>query len=346
MTRPQLSVGADGARPPVLLSVLELGAADGRLPAEQAVQEVTDVARAAEEGGYHRFWVAEHHASRDSVISAPVVLIAHVAAHTRHIRVGSGGVMLPNYAPYVVAEQFATLQALHPGRIDLGVGRSSGGTSADSEVLEAALRRDPRAGLEFPALLDELVGHLDPTARAQAPAPYLSPRVATPTEVYVLGTTENGARTAADRSLPFVYGQHLGRSKCRPAAVERYRATFVPGPRDARPYVITSVNVLCADSDEEAERLAVRTARYAVRHRGGTSPDEPPAPAREEFLVRRVLEEQQVIHGGRSTVLKGIERIASASGADEIMLVPFDLSGTGRSRTLRMVAGLRAPVPA
>ncbi|MGW3312358.1 MsnO8 family LLM class oxidoreductase [Streptomyces sp. NPDC001073] len=349
MITPQIPVGADSARPAVLQSVLELGATNRQMPAEQAIREVVGVAQAAEECGFHRFWVAEHHASLDAVSSAPAVLIAHVAARTQRIHVGAGGVMLPNYAPYTVAEQFATLGALHPGRIDLGVGRSSGGTGAHTTLLEAALRRDARAALEFPALIDELMGFLDPPTRAQTPIEperptlHLSPRVTSPAQVYVLGTSENGARTAAERSLPFVYGLHLGQSKCRPAAVERYRATFDPGPRGARPYVIASLNVLCAGSDDEAEQLALHTACNAVRRRTVTALGEPPDKAREEFLTRKVLEDQQVVHGGRSTVMEGIERVAKALGVDEIMLVPYDLTGTGRGRTLRMLTGRQAP---
>ena len=347
MSTPQLHLHADSASPSVLLSVLEVGATDGRLPPTQVVQEIADVARAGEECGFHRFWVAEHHGSPDVVSSAPAVLIAHIAAVTRRIRVGSGGVMLPNHAPYVVAEQFATLAALHPGRIDLGVGRSSNtaGTAAYRAALETALRRDARATIEFPALIDELTGFIDPLRQnpPDDPALFLSPRVTTPAEVYVLGAGEGSARTAAERSLPFVYGHHLGRSKCRPAAVDRYRSAFVPGPRHARPYVIASLNVLCAGSDDEAARLAVRAARQAVRQRAGAAPEASLPPAREEFLAHRFLEDQQVVHGGRETVVKAIDHVAGALDADEIMLVPFDLTGTERARTLRTLTGRRAP---
>lgn len=346
MSMPPSHPGADGADPSVLLSVLEIGATDGRLPAAQVVQEIADVARISEECGFHRFWVAEHHGSPDLVSSAPPVLIAHIAAVTRHIRVGSGGVMLPNHAPYVVAEQFATLGALHPGRIDLGLGRSSStaGTGTYGALLKAALRRDDRATTEFPALIDELTGFLHPlTANHPDDSTlFLSPRVPAPPELYVLGAGESSARTAAERSLPFVYGHHLGRSKCRPAAVERYREAFVPGPNDARPYVIASLNVLCAESDDEAERLALHAARRTVRQRRGTAPDEAVPPARDEFLAHRFLEDQQVVHGARDTVLKAIDHVAGTLDADEIMLVPIDLTGTERGRTLRMLTGRRA----
>ncbi len=252
MSTPQPRLDTDDASPAVRLSVLDVGATDGHLPPARARQEIAELAQVAEECGFHRFWVAEHHGSPDLVSSAPPVLIAHIAARTRHIRVGSGGVMLPNHAPYVVAEQFATLGALHPGRIDLGLGRSSNtaGTPAYRAALEAALRRDAKAMVEFPALIDELTEFLDPLDHPDHlpdnPALFLSPRVEAPAEVHVLGAGEGSARTAAERSLPFVYGHHLGRSKCRPAAVERYRAAFVPGAHGARPHLIASLNVLCA----------------------------------------------------------------------------------------------------
>ncbi|MEV5953915.1 MsnO8 family LLM class oxidoreductase [Streptomyces sp. NPDC051987] len=352
MNTPQSQDTAGRAVPSVPLSVLEVGATDGRLPAAQVVREIADVARVADECGYHRFWVAEHHGSPDVVSSAPAVLIAHLAARTRRIRVGSGGVMLPHHAPYVVAEQFATLSALYPGRIDLGVGRSSStaGTPAYRALLEAALRRDARATVEFPALLDELTGFLGPSAPA-APLPdnpslFLSPRVTAPAGVYVLGAGESSARIAAERSLPFVYGHHLGRSKCRPAAVERYRAAFSPGPHGARPYVIASLNVLCAENDAEAERLALRAAGHTVVRRTGAAAGQPLSPTREEFLARRFLADQQVVHGGRATVTTAVHQVAGALGADEIMLVPFDVTATGRGRTLRLLTGRRAPASA
>ncbi|MEW1771948.1 MsnO8 family LLM class oxidoreductase [Streptomyces sp. NPDC086777] len=352
MSTPQNRRTTGTARPPVLLSVLEVGATDGTVPADRVVREIADLARVAEECGLHRFWVAEHHGSPDVVSSAPAVLVAHIAARTRRIRVGSGGVMLPNHAPYVVAEQFATLSALHPGRIDLGVGRSSStaGTPAYRALLETALRRDPRATADFPALLDELTGFLNLPAPAtpppDSPALFLSPRVAAPAEVHVLGAGEGSARTAAQRSLPFVYGHHLGRSKCRPAAVERYRTAFDPGPHGARPYVIASLNVLCAESDDEAERLALHAASRTVRQRTGSAPDEPVPRARKEYLARGFLADQQVVHGGPATVAGAVDRVAGALGADEVMLVPFDLTGAERGRTLRMLTGRRAPAPA
>ncbi|MEW1646662.1 MsnO8 family LLM class oxidoreductase [Streptomyces sp. NPDC091219] len=350
MSTAQRRLDTDDTGPAVRLSVLDVGATDGRVPPARAVQEIAELAQVAEECGFHRFWVAEHHGSPDLVSSAPPVLMAHIAARTRRIRVGSGGVMLPNHAPYVVAEQFATLGALHPGRIDLGLGRSSNtaGTPAYRAALESALRRDARAMVEFPALIDELTEFLDPSDAPSRlpdnPALRLSPRVEAPAEVHVLGAGEGSARTAAERSLPFVYGHHLGRSKCRPAAVERYRAAFVPGPHDARPHLIASLNVLCAGSDDEAERLALHAARVSVRQRTGSAAQASPPSAREDFLARRFLEDQQVVYGGRDTVAEAVGHLADALGADEIMVVPVDPTGAERRRTLRTLTGRQGPV--
>lgn len=236
--------------------------------------------------------------------------------------------------PLVVAEQFAVLRALHGDRIDLGVGRASGGTTF-VKAEERALRRDSRARHDFPELVDELLGfqhHSWPDGHLYRDLE-VSPRVSSPPVVYVLGTSENGARTAAERSLPFVYGYHLGLSKGRSEAVRRYRAEFSPGPRGARAYVIASVNVLCAETDDEAERLAHEVAVDEINRRHGEQPE-----VRVRNLASRTLDEAQLNYGDPDTVRAGIEQVAEQLGADELMLVPYDLMGAGRSRTLRLAA--------
>ncbi|MEV4599887.1 MsnO8 family LLM class oxidoreductase [Amycolatopsis sp. NPDC049253] len=324
----------------VPLSVLDLAKVGPETPPAQAVRDVVDVARAADESGYHRFWVAEHHASPRTAGSAPVVLIAAVAAATRRIRAGSGGVMLPNHAPLVVAEQFAVLEALHPGRIDLGVGRSSGGSKAGRH-LEAALRRDAKATSDFPALVDELLAFQHPELHPAHPYPSVevSPRVDTSADVFVLGSSENGARVAAERSLPFVYGHHLGLGKARPAAVSAYRSAFVPGPYGSRPKVLASVNVVCAETDALAADLALAAARDEVRARAET----PLTEARELYLAHKAVTDAAVLHGSRATVLAGAARLAEDLTADELILVPYETSGPARVRTVRE-AGLPALV--
>ncbi|WP_439657423.1 MsnO8 family LLM class oxidoreductase [Lentzea sp. HUAS TT2] len=318
------------------LSVLDLAVVGpGRTP-EQSLRDVVEVARTAEQHGYHRFWVAEHHAAPATAGSSPAVLLAYIAAATTSLRIGSGGVMLPNHAPLVVAEQFAVLQALHHGRVDLGVGRSSGGNTA-STVLDRALHRQPRATADFPALIDELAGFL----HHQWPAGHdfesleMSPHVSDPPELYVLGASENGARIAAERGLPFVYGHHLGATKARPAAVDRYRAEF----QGERPYVIASVNVVCTETDELAEEEAMAVALHEVQRREGDVIE-----TRLRYLAGQALDDAQVIRGGPETVLQGVHDLADRLGADEMMLVPFEHTGIGRSRTLRSVARARMAV--
>jgi luciferase family oxidoreductase group 1 len=337
----------DASTPPFPISVLELGARLWETGAEQALQDVVETARTADLYGYHRIWVAEHHSSRKTASGFPSVLIAHIATQTEQIRVGSGGVMLPNHPPFTVAEQFATLQALHPGRIDLGVGRSAGGTKTTNGLLEAALRRDPRGGVEFPAQIDELLGFLRRRGPAQNRfhALPLTPKTATPPEVFVLGGSENSARIAAERGLPFAYGYHQGSSKCRPEAVERYRATFEPGPDAGAPYVIVAVNVVCADTDEEAEKLALHTSAYLAGHSEDAPLEAPLSPIREEYLARRALEENQVVHGAPSKVAAGLHDLAAELGADEIMAVPYELTGAARCRTLRLAASALRSAP-
>ena len=336
------TVGPPG--PTVPLSVLDRGGHAPGTSGERAVLDLVDAARTAEACGYHRFWVAEHHASAGTASSCPPVLIAHLAARTERLRIGAGGVMLPNHAPLTVAEQFATLQALHPGRIDLGLGRPPGAVTAEHRLLAAALRRDPRAIGEFPSQLDELLGFLHHRGpeRHRFHALRLAPDTATPPQVHLLGASGGSARIAAERGLPFAYGHHLSRSVARPEAAVRYRSAFVPGPEDARPHLIVAVNVVCAETDEEAESLALRTAADRAAA-GGGNPPAPLSPVRADYLARRELTEYQVVHGSPAVVAARLDALAAELGADEIMLAPYELTGPARCRTLRLAAGVRRP---
>jgi alkanesulfonate monooxygenase SsuD/methylene tetrahydromethanopterin reductase-like flavin-dependent oxidoreductase (luciferase family) len=192
---------------------------------------------------------------------------------------------------------------------------------------------------EFPHLIDEVIGFLHhswpPGHRFETLE--MSPRIPTPPGLFVLGASENGARIAAERGLPFVYGHHLGLTKSRPAAVERYRAEFT----GERPYLIASVNVVCADTDEQAEHEAMAVASAEIRRREGDV-----AEPRLRYLAGQALEDAQMIRGGPRTVVEEIHHLADRLGVDEIMLVPFEQTAAARSRTLRLVAQAhRAAVP-
>jgi len=330
------------------LSILDTTPVTPGMSGYGAVEQTVAVAMAADELGYHRLWVTEHHASEKIASSAPAVLIACIAARTRHLRVGAGGVMLTNHQPLVTAEQFGTLEALYPGRIDLGVGGSAGAPDT-ATVYQQALGRTARSGSNYPQYIDDLLGFV--SAAFPAGHPYagvrVSPRVG-PVPVFVLGSSERGAMLAAERGLPFAVAHHLGLAAPGPL-LELYRARFRPSATCAEPYTIVSVGALCTATDDEAEDIAFDLGLTEVRRRtgaGGTaaprsaaqSPDAP-ATLHERGLVRNVLNRSTYVAGSPSTVADGLDRLAALTGADEMMLVPFDQDGAGRVRTVRLIAG-------
>ncbi|MFI5491762.1 MsnO8 family LLM class oxidoreductase [Actinoplanes sp. NPDC051859] len=303
------------------LSVLESTAAPQGQLAYDALQQSIVVARAAEFAGYHRIWVTEHHAEPTIASSAPAVLIAALAARTATIRVGAGGVMLVNHPPLVVAEQFATLEALHPGRIDLGVGAAAGVSSTSAAVREALGSAD-RVPAAHPARLDELIGFV----RADLPADHpfrtveVAPRVR-PVPVFVLGSSVRGAELAAARGLPFAFAHHLGATRPEPV-LARYRSKFRGIGSSPQAYAIISVAVLCAESDRAAERLAGQVIAGYGNRRRGTDPGGVGS----------------LIVGGPQTVADRLSALAETTGADEVMVAPIERDGPGRVRTLRQIA--------
>src|SRR4051812_26013072 len=237
------------------LSVLDLAILGTGASTADALRGTTEVARRADELGYHRFWVAEHHNARSVASTSPAVLIAHLAAATSRIRLGSGGVMLPNHPAPVAAEHFALREALPPGRIALGIGRAPGPAPATA----SALRRAPAAltDAEFPRYLQDLLGLLgDPrTSEGVWDRFAATPVARTVPSVLLLGSSDFSARLAARLGLPYAYAHHFGTGATLPA-LRLYRETFVPSAVLARPYVIVTINVLAADTDDEADRLA------------------------------------------------------------------------------------------
>ncbi|MFI5492505.1 LLM class flavin-dependent oxidoreductase [Actinoplanes sp. NPDC051859] len=236
----------------VPLSVLDLATVREGHDSADALRGTTEVANAADELGYARFWVAEHHNMPAVASTSPPVLIAHLAAQTRRIRVGSGGVMLPNHMPFVVAEQFALLEALHPGRIDLGIGRAPGTDQATAAALRGV---SPHLTVEqFPDHLRMVLALLS----AEPPASRLraTPAATTFPEVWMLGSSTYGAQVAAALGLPFCYAYHFSMGGDLDAAVHLYRSGFRPSARHPEPHLMVSASVLAADTAEEAQYLA------------------------------------------------------------------------------------------
>lgn len=241
----------------VPLSILDLATiGKGQTAAESFAGSVA-MAQSAEKLGYRRIWYAEHHNMSAIASSATSVLIAHVAAHTETIRLGAGGVMLPNHSPLTIAEQFGTLETLHPGRIDLGLGRAPG---SDQNTLRA-LRRDPHSADTFPQDVLELQGYLSGPSRIEGVE--ATPGKGTDVPLYILGSSLFGARLAAQLGLPYAFASHFAPNALKDA-VAVYRREFRPSEQLAAPHVIAGVNVIAADSAPEAQAIFRDTLRARV----------------------------------------------------------------------------------
>lgn len=242
----------------VPLSLLDLATVEANGDIGSALRHSVDLARAAEAGGYQRVWYAEHHNMPSIASSATAVLIAHIAAHTERIRLGAGGVMLPNHSPLVIAEQFGTLAELHPGRIDLGLGRAPGSDMATFR----ALRRSYEASESFPNDVIELQQLLGTTLSRTAVNAY--PGRGTRVPLYILGSSMFGASLAAKLGLPYSFASHFA-PQLLTQAVAHYRANYVASEDHPSPYVIAGVNVVAAESDAAAETLFERASLDRVR---------------------------------------------------------------------------------
>ena len=324
----------------VPLSVLDLATvATGSTPA-QALAETTRLAAVVEGLGYHRMWVAEHHGMPAVASSAPAVVIAHLANATSTLRVGSGGVMLPNHSPLVVAEQFGTLEALHPGRIDLGLGRAPG----TDQVTARALRRGQSLGADgFPDDVVELVSYL---ATGDGPPTHPSP---TPgrgylPEVWLLGSSLFSAQLAGQLGLPYSFAYHFAPGLID-QALETYRSSFRPSFLLGQPRAMVAVSVICASTDAEAAWLSGSSALSILQLRSGRlgllpSPEEADAyefsPA-ELAIVEEVMSTHLI--GSPETVHDGLSRLLLRTDADEIMLSTRVHSYEARVQSLSLVAG-------
>jgi luciferase family oxidoreductase group 1 len=321
------------------LSVLDLATvATGSSPA-QALAETTQLARAVERFGYHRLWVAEHHAMLAIASSAPAVVIAHLANATTTLRLGSGGVMLPNHAPLVIAEQFATLEALHPGRIDLGLGRAPG---TDPRTARALRRSPDLRAASFPDDVVELIGYMLPREGA-LPHPFATPGSGYLPEVWLLGSSTYSAQLAGMLGLPFSFAYHFA-PDLLDQALSIYRSTFQPSLLLETPQVMVAVTVLCAPTMEEATYLAGSSALSVLQRRTGTmgllpSPEEAaahPFSDEETEIVNQALATH--IIGDPDTVRQGLVDLHERTRADEFMLSTRTHSYETRERSLRLIA--------
>jgi len=331
----------------VPLSLLDLATVDENGGIRSALDHSVELARAAEAGGYRRVWYAEHHNMPSIASSATSVLIAHVAAHTEKIRLGAGGVMLPNHSPLVIAEQFGTLAELHPGRIDLGLGRAPGSDGATFR----ALRRSPVASESFPNDVLELQRLLGDELPRTAVNAYPGRGTAVP--LFILGSSMFGADLAAQLGLPYAFASHFA-PQMLTSAVSHYRANYVPSEAHPEPYVIAGVNVVAAADDARAEDVFARTELDRVRRflsRGRErelTADEAGAlfdtPAGQE--IRGML--RYTALGGPERVREELAAFAAHADADELITVHPAPSPAERLESVRLAAPagrVAAPAP-
>ncbi|MFO1073939.1 MAG: LLM class flavin-dependent oxidoreductase [Geminicoccaceae bacterium] len=323
-------------------SVLDLSPIGEGMDAAQAFRNTVELAQAAEALGYRHFWLAEHHNMTGVGSAATAVLIGHVAGRTARIRVGAGGIMLPNHAPLVVAEQFGTLASLYPERIDLGLGRAPGADMATAQ----ALRRDLMGGpQQFPADVQELLAYFAPAQPGQRVRAVPGAGLRVP--VWLLGSSLFSAQLAAALGLPYAFAAHFAPPDLL-GALELYRGRFQPSEHLARPQVMVAVNLLVADSDEEARRQFTSQQQAFLNLTRGR-PGPVPAPVAtmdllwsplERVGVQRALEHSFV--GAPATAAAGLERFLAMTRPDELMITAHIHDQKARLRSLELAAALHA----
>ncbi|MEO3473734.1 LLM class flavin-dependent oxidoreductase [Roseomonas sp. CAU 1739] len=324
------------------LSILDLSPIPEGSDAGQALRHSRDLARHADALGYRRFWMAEHHNMPGIASAATAVALAHVADGTQRIRIGAGGIMLPNHAPLVIAEQFGTLAALYPGRVDLGLGRAPGTDQVAARALRRTLNGDSDA---FPQDVVELLAYFRPAEPGQALRAV--PGAGEDVEAWILGSSTFGAQLAAYLGLPYAFASHFAPAQMMDA-IAVYRDRFRPSERLAAPHVMIGVNVFAADTDAEARFLFSSLQQAFVNLRSGR-PGKLPAPvegldAQLDRYARAMLDNALScsVVGSPATVRQGIAEIAARTGADELMVTAQIHDHAARLRSFEILAQTQA----
>jgi luciferase family oxidoreductase group 1 len=318
-------------------SVLDLSPITEGSDAAQSFRNTLDLAQHGERWGYQRYWLAEHHGIPGIASAATAVLIGHVAGGTNTIRVGAGGIMLPNHSPLVIAEQFGTLESLYPGRIDLGLGRAPGSDQLTARALRRNLASDAD---QFPQDVVELMDYFAATQRHAVRA---VPGAGLNIPIWILGSSLFGAQLAAALGLPYAFASHFAPAQMM-QAIDLYRATFRPSPQLNKPYVMLGFNVFAAETDDEAHFLATSTQQAFVNLRSG-HPKRLPPPVpdylhhidpREKALLDQILSCAAI--GSRDTVTSGLKNFIEQTQADELMITSQIFDHAARLRSYEITS--------
>jgi luciferase family oxidoreductase group 1 len=321
-------------------SVLDLSPIAEGGDAAQSFRNTLDLAQHSERWGYRRYWLAEHHGMPGIASAATAVVIAHVAGGTSTIRVGAGGIMLPNHAPLVIAEQFGTLESLFPGRIDLGLGRAPGSDQATARALRRNLFGDPD---QFPQDVLELMDYFRPPEDGRAVRAV--PGAGLDVPIWILGSSLYGAQMAAEFGLPYAFASHFAPTQMM-QAIELYRSRFRPSEQLQRPYVMLGFNVFAADTDEQARFLASSRQQAFVNMRSGRPSTLPPPVA--DYESRLTPPERSLLQhslscsaiGSPETVERDLQSFIAHTGADELMITSQIFDHAARLRSYEITADI------
>jgi luciferase family oxidoreductase group 1 len=323
----------------VPLSILDLVRVTQQTDARGALDNARDLARHAEALGYRRIWVAEHHNFPGIASAATSLVIGHIAAGTKSIRVGAGGIMLPNHSPLVIAEQFGTLARLFPDRIDLGLGRAPG----TDQLTVQALRTSPAAADAFPQDVLELQSYFEPVESGQHIQAV--PAAGTRVPLWILGSSHFGAMLGAELGLPYSFASHFAPQQLL-SALQVYRSRFKPSKQLDRPHAMVGVNIIAADTDEEARRLfTTQQMSFVDMFRGTRGLSKPPIDDIEKYWspVEKMQAMQMLsrsIVGSPATVRAGIASLVTETGADELIIVSDVFDHAARLHSFELIAGL------